>query len=155
MPLGGVRRGERRLDRAAPALEHYPPRTLEGAPAAGWPLEAAAGRPVDAERLAGWIREAYRAAYGPIPEGSADAETLRPQVNDRRPPWEELREHAIGFVGTSPDDFGGDLLASEDLVDALARHDVLAVDSLSQSSLLEGVRDLDPAWWRTGPVGPL
>jgi len=81
------------------------------------------------------ILRAYDAAYGgglALPshlEGD-----LRPLANDVRPPWEMLVEEAIGFVGaglspTGTVEIGGDLMASDDLPEALGA----ALASLRQS----------------------
>ena len=107
---------------ALPAgLDAYPPRQVPAwlghAPAS---LAAVAGRPVDPAALAAAVARAFSALApdGVLAPGPAPA---RPDAADHRPPWQRLREEAIGFVGagSDPPELGGDLFASLDLIAAI------------------------------------
>ncbi len=146
---------------ALPAeLEGYPARAadpfLGKAPAT---LEEVVGARLDLDEAASAIAAAYHAAYGPIAAGAWTGADLRPPAADDRPPWDALVEEAIGFVGAARApadapalDVGGDLLASEEVIEALGRLGALAaappaeldeaVRAAARRGVIEGVRDL-------------
>jgi hypothetical protein len=111
-------------------------------------LEAIGGHPIDAQRLAQAIADAYPAAYGAQPVGidasacaastalNVDTEpaagALENPVAD--PPWAATCEEAIGTLGAGPDArgvfrVGGDLLVSRDALAELERDVATAEDA--------------------------
>jgi lipoate-protein ligase A len=124
-------------------------------------IEEVLGEPVSLERATESILAAYDAAYGALERPPADDDA--PLPDDDTPPWDALREDAIGFVGAAawPPALGGDLFASHDLLEALrdgiaraadldaarrAVHEALA----SSGGTIDGLRDptalADVAW---------
>jgi hypothetical protein len=126
-------------------------------------LEEILGKPVDPQRVADAIAEAYVTAWGCDPfemiaGASTDATPVEAVVGDPAdPPWAATVEEAIGVLGAGPDAtgvfrVGGDLLVSRDALARLeARAATLAEDAIAAAvddSLaapgvaLDGVRSL-------------
>jgi hypothetical protein len=84
-------------------------------------LVDAAARPVSPSEVAKRLEDAYAEAYG-APLERVGGSPLEP-ADGNAAPWSALEEDAIGFVGArsgSDAGFGGDLLASSEIVDALS-----------------------------------
>lgn len=90
---------------------------------APWTLEAAVGREVDVAEVERAISAEYERAYPGLERD--DASGLRTSHADDRAAWSVRHEAPIGVVGARFEDgdfaLGGELVASEDLVDAVGR----------------------------------
>lgn len=149
-----------------PNVDAYPARRadpfLGKSPVALVDLFAQLAQPIDAATLATKIITSYDQAFGEIARGAWTTDLLRPLAHDDQPAFDVLREEVIGFVGASFDrsrnklTIGGDLFASEGLLDDLAAlavsrdsddHGALEtrwLDHISESSaVLDGVQHLE------------
>lgn len=144
------------------ALDGYPARAadpfLGKAPCS---LADVLPAPLDPEHVARAISGAHDEAYAaPLARASWSPRDVRPVAHDARPPWAALREEVIGFIGASGEpspELGGDLLASEDLVEAInanlaalpprptrpAIEAAIAEASGRTGGIIEGVRSME------------
>jgi len=106
----------------ASAPHRSEPPWLGKAPAS---LRELSPQPLELAALQEAVADAYAADLGvPLEPGRFEAERLRPEARDQRPPWAALRQEVIGLVGAAgPPEaaLGGEFFASEDLIAAVNR----------------------------------